>query len=1231
MAAASKDTRTTMSKHEIVNIEDFAKPAFLEYAMSVVLQRAIPEVADGLKPVHRRILYAMSELGLMPATAKPKKSARVVGDCFVAGSIAHTSTGLKSIEDIEIGESVRMPNGANSKVVAAFHNPPSPIVSVNLSNGSSLKTTEGQLFRVIDENLEISWARADCLDGKRILASSPNSLGFAGPHPDHAKAKMAYAMGLLVAEGYLTDRGRSGRVGISMIDREPLDVLASVCEDASVKHHWSVKLPRQSHHKSQDTLRFSGFDEAIAVCMDKSNAKQVPKWVLEDRRLFAPFIGGFMDGDGYIRCAKSRREIVLSTTSGLLAQQLSTMIMDCGIHGFILETPPHKRKPANFLLYQLTFTGSNASLLSAGIEPWTMVQAKKMKLRAARDFSGRELNTYSGSISSRVIWDEFSKNHLGSGWFIDKDGAKFRSGIHYPSGSKIRYSSDLRDKSLSYRQMEDHGILAKLDRIGSPLAPKIKAIFANYSVLTVLSVQPAAVAETYDIQIADDSHEFLVQGCAVHNCIGKYHPHGDSAVYEAMVRMAQPFAMRYPLVQGEGNFGSRDGDNAAAMRYTEAKLAPIAGALLDELSPATVEFRSNYDNTMEEPVTLPSRLPFALLNGGEGIAVGMASFLLPHNLREVVEGAKLLLAKPKATIDELMAHIPGPDFPTYGVVISSQADIRKAYAEGRGSIRLRSRWKTEAVGKRWRLVFTELPQPTSTAKIMLQIDELLDPKPREKNGKKLPLTAEQSRLKKLFGDLIDVYIDNSDKTDPVRLVIEPKDKKIDPDALAMLLCAHTELEMNVSPNIVMVDSKGTPRQGSLVDWLGQWCEYRLLTVRRRTIDEKAKLDHRLHILAGRLLILNHIDEAIALIRSSLSPREDLMKRFGLDEIQADDVLSMQLRAIGRLDHQKLVDEQTDKTAESIRLGKLLADEKAMRKLIIKELDADSKAFGDDRRTELAPAEATTARKQLETGAMSERLAPEPVAIAITERGWLSWRPAKSQEDALTGEYKIKAGDSIRRVLFGDRADQLLLLDATGRAYALRLADLPSKADTQPFTQWFTPAAAIVEGAIGSPASRFVVAGSSGYGFVVEGKDWMNRMTAGKAFLTLAAGDAPLPPLPLPPDVDAGAQVITLASDGRSVVFPLSDIKALPKGKGVGLMGLVKTVSLTDLSLLAADGTAALRLASGKTAKLAKEHWEGVAGARASGKKGRILHKQSPGAVFDRPGREQLTTPVAPVA
>jgi topoisomerase-4 subunit A len=745
--------------------------------------------------------------------------------------------------------------------------------------------------------------------------------------------------------------------------------------------------------------------------------------------------------------------------------------------------------------------------------------------------------------------------------------------------------------------------------------------------------------------------------------IGQVHPHGDGSVYEAMVRLAQPFSQRYPLVQGIGNFGSRDGDSAAAMRYTECKLAPIAATLLDEMDPEVVRFRPNYDNSTMEPAQLPARLPFSLLNGGEGIAVGMASSLLPHNLREVGAAARLFLLNPKLAakkdaLDQVMAVMPAPDFPTGGTLISSPEDIKQVYATGRGAMRLRAHWNVETVGKSWRLVFTEVPQSTNTSKILQQINDLVDPKPREKNGKRLPLTAEQVRLKKIFGDLIDEAIDNSDLNNPIRLLITPKDRKADPQALALLLCAHTELELNASANMVMVDLDGKPRLAGVVEWLSQWCQFRVQTVRLRTISEKAKIDRRLHILAGRLLILDRLEEAIALIRSSDTPKTALMETFGLDDIQAEDVLSMQLRALGRMDHTRLVDEQKNKTAESQRLGGLLDDEKKLRKQIVKELDADVAKFGDERRTRLAPSAfsvAVTARasKASRNGGqpasgveklLAKSTTPEPVALALTERGWLAWRPAKSLEEARMADFKVKSGDVVRQVVLADRSQFFWLLGKSGRVWSLHGSDLPGRADTAPLTQFFDLAAddAFLHLQPADPDASFLVAGEGGYGFITTSSDVINRMKAGKAFLTLAADELPLPPQPLGPavpaaGVDDGRRVVVLSTDGRAVVFPLSDIKQLPKGKGVALIGLAEGAKVSDLAVFSppsAAKEAAVRLvpASGKPTEGLPVSWadlEPQVGGRSAGKKGRNLHKKAPtGGVFVRAGREGPLSPPA---
>lgn len=713
----------------------------------------------------------------------------------------------------------------------------------------------------------------------------------------------------------------------------------------------------------------------------------------------------------------------------------------------------------------------------------------------------------------------------------------------------------------------------------------------------------------------------------VGDVIGKYHPHGDASVYEAMVRMSQHWNMRYPLVLGEGNFGSRDGDSAAAMRYTESKLTPIASALLDELGSETVDFQPNYDNVDMEPVLLPARLPFMLLNGTIGIAVGMQTNPVSHNLREVVEACKLILTKKNTTLDDILEVMPGPDLATSAQIISSPAEIKKVYQDGRGSLRVRGKWHVEYMGKNkkeWQLVITELPPEAYSSKIIEEIEELVNPTPKEKNGKKQPLTAEQQRLKKLFGDMIDEVVDGRDKNHPLNIIISPK-KNTNPETLAMSLCTYTKLEDNITPNLVFVDLEGNPHRSNLLDWMKQWCQYRVDTFRRRITFEKKQVDHRLHILAGRLSILDRIEEVIKVLKKSDEPKQDLMKHFGLDEIQAEDVLEMRLRQLAGLEKTKLLAEQAEKLKEQARLAKLLADEKLLRKEIIKELDADAKAFGDDRRTILEQTSAAASRKDVVAQAAS--LGPEPIGVVLTERGWIAWKPVKTFEEAKSTDYKIKAGDSIKRVYFGDRADNLVLVSQNGRAYSLplRSGELDGKGDTLPLTQFFELETGdrFVEGAIAKPEDKFLVSTTKGFGFVVQASAWINRMKAGKAFMALTEGAIPLPPVPLSSYGNMkDAKVVALSTDGRAVVFPLSEVNEFPKGKGVGLIGLDGAHEMNDVTIHTPQMPASILLPKNKTFVLSEEEAQQMLAKRSSAKKGRALHKHSAKAVFIRPGRDE---------
>lgn len=714
--------------------------------------------------------------------------------------------------------------------------------------------------------------------------------------------------------------------------------------------------------------------------------------------------------------------------------------------------------------------------------------------------------------------------------------------------------------------------------------------------------------------------------------LGKYHPHGDSSVYDAMVRMSQKFVMRYPLVHGEGNFGSRDGDNAAAYRYTEAKLTPISEAFLDELGSNTVDFQANYDGKEEEPVSLPARLPFLLLNGASGIAVGLATEIPSHNLREIGAMARLFLENPKATFDDFMNLVPGPDFATGSQLISSPEEIRKVYQEGRGPLRLRARWKVlgleedqgdekkKSKKKRkedWSIAFTEIPQDTSTAKIIKRIAELMDPIPKEKNGKKLPLSPETLRLKKLFNDWIESVTDSSGKdTGPVYLVVTPKDKSMDPETLAMALFSHTDLEMNFSANFTALDEKGNPVQLSPYEWLRQWCDYRIHTVRRRLEEEKRRVDRRLHLIAGRLSILDKIQEVIQLLLKSDEPKADLMSHFGLDEEQADDVLGITLQQIARLAKVKLEEEQEKLLKEQARLAKILGSDKVLRKQIISELDADIAKFGDDRRTLIESSKASSA--DAVEAATPNIVSHDPIAIALSERGWIAWKPAKTLEEALVDDYKFKTGDKTVRIVYGKRSAELLILDKQGRGYSLSLNELSTKADASPLSTWFDHSSPMVEIVLAHAEDRFLLSGNQGYGFIVKANEWSGNKKAGKAVLTLEENEPPLRPVLIPGKIEEDTQrfLVALSSDGRGVAYSVDQVKNMPKGKGVALIGLAKDCTLLDIALW--DESVGLKGQKGeKVISIKPEIIEEVKGPRSAGRKGKPLSKNAL-ENFDKP-------------
>ncbi len=651
----------------------------------------------------------------------------------------------------------------------------------------------------------------------------------------------------------------------------------------------------------------------------------------------------------------------------------------------------------------------------------------------------------------------------------------------------------------------------------------------------------------------------------VGDVLGKYHPHGDTAAYDALVRMAQSFTLRYPLIDGQGNFGSRDGDGAAAMRYTEARLTPIARLLLDEIGAGTVDFIPNYDGSGAEPALLPARLPMVLLNGASGIAVALATEIPPHNLREVARASIAVVRNPKIGIDELLGLVPGPDFPGGGQIISSATDIAEAYGSGRGSIKVRARHVFEDLARgQWQLVFTELPHGVSTQKVLEEIEELTNPKVRA--GKKA-LSAEQVQLKQLFLSVMDAIRDESGKDAPVRLVVEPKTSKIDQQVLLNTLLAHTGLETGVSINLVMIGRDGRPRQKSLRDILVEWAEFRVATVRRRTAHRLGKVDDRIHILEGRQLILLNIDEVIRIIRNSDEPKPALIEAFKLSDRQAEDILEIRLRQLARLEAIKIEQELATLRKEKGELEGLLANEGALRRLIVREIEADAKQYGDDRRTLIEASARTT---------LDVRVVEEPVTVIVSSRGWVRARQGHGHD---ASQFSFKSGDSYYGTYEVMTTDMVYAIATNGRVYSIPVANLPSaRGDGVPITSFveLEPGARIEHVFAASADASLLLASSSGSGLVCQARDWQNRMRAGKSFFTLDADAVPLRPALFDP---AKSTTVVCLSDGigsgdkgRLLSFGLEEVKVLKNGgRGVALMGLDAKESFRQAIVCGKDG------------------------------------------------------------
>ena len=632
----------------------------------------------------------------------------------------------------------------------------------------------------------------------------------------------------------------------------------------------------------------------------------------------------------------------------------------------------------------------------------------------------------------------------------------------------------------------------------------------------------------------------------VGDVLGRYHPHGDSAAYEALVRMAQDFAQRYPLIDGQGNFGSRDGDGAAAMRYTEARLAKITTLLLDEIDEGTVDFQPNYDGSTEEPKQLPARLPFALLNGASGIAVGMATEIPSHNLREVADACIALIKTPKLSEADLLALLPAPDYPGGGQIISSASDIADAYRTGRGSLKVRARWVIEDLARgQWQLVVNELPPGVSSQRVLEEIEEITNPK--VKAGKKA-LSPDQNQLKATVLSVLDVVRDESSKDAAVRLVFEPKTRAIEQQELITTLLAHTSLETSSSINLTMVGIDGRPVQKSMREMLTEWIDFRQATVLRRSQHRLNKVLDRIHILEGRQLVLLNIDEVIAIIRQSDEPKTALIQRFKLSDRQAEDILEIRLRQLARLEAIKIKQELKELGEEKAKLEEIVGNVTALRRLVVKEIETDAKTFADPRRTLI----------QEEKKAVAEvKVVDEPVTVVVSEKGWVRARNGHSHDPS---SFAFKAGDGLYGTFECRTVDTFIAFGSNGRIYSVPVSLLPgARGDGQPVTTLVDLEAGtqLLHYVAGPANATYLLSSSGGYGFLANIEHMVSRNKSGKAFVTVNEGETMCRPSP----VSGGSgetpwpvavNVACASTGGRFLTFAIGELKTMEKG-GRGLM------------------------------------------------------------------------------
>ncbi|HLA63372.1 MAG TPA: DNA topoisomerase (ATP-hydrolyzing) [Rhodothermales bacterium] len=986
-----------------IPLHETARERYLTYALSVITSRALPDIRDGLKPVQRRILYAMGTNLRLTADARPRKCATIVGECFVAGTRVSTPAGLVPIESLEIGDLVHTQSGVR-RVTQTYVMPSQSLKRVTLRDGRELVCTAGQEFKVLTESLDVVWRRADALaPGDFVICRSAE-----GETAEGLDEERAYLAGLFLADGWVDRSGRGeDRICIGGVERAPLDRAARAIAN------WTGVTPSVVERDGFFTLRLSR-SAANARILDhfvwrdkRAATIRVPEALFSaSRAVLGAFVSGFMDGDGTVH--STRAVLALTSTCEPFLRDLQVILHRAGVFARLVSyatvaAPAHHRTE-----WALEIDGHSLRWLAPDLDLTHPEKRRRLERAVVRDTKQETARLL--PHLGRAVLTEFSERHLGGGWYEGRDGSRVRAGLRYPDGTKLRYSRGLADTfRLHGPQLETLGVRAKMEAIGSRYLDRLGAWEeAGVSFAEVRSVTAAPDEITFDVQVEGD-HEFVAGGVVVHNCMGKYHPHGDTAIYDALVRMAQPFALRAPLVDGHGNFGSLDGDNAAAMRYTEARLTALGASFLEEIRKNTVPFRPTYDGVLSEPVVLPATFPNLLVNGAQGIAVGMATSIPPHNLGEVIDACLRLIRKPSATVADLMESVLAPDFPTGGRILNSAEELRRIYETGDGAIDLRGEYELE--GKN-HIILTSIPYGLSKSDLIEKIADHI-------RAGRVP-------------QIIDI---RDESTEDVRVVLELK-KGASAEAAMAYLFKHTPLQSRFHVNLtclVPTDNPevAAPRKVNLREAIQAFLDFRLETVTRRIQYDLEQLEKRIHILRGFALIFDALDEAIRIIRGS-KDKDDaskkLQKRFGLDDIQAEAVLETKLYRLAKLEIDAILKELAEKEAKAAELRALLADEAARWSLIRQELRVLKGTHNSERRSTVAGPDVV-----LEYTA-EDYIVQEDVYALVTREGWV--KRQRSYTDLAS--VRVREGDEVGWALASSTRSTLGVFTSAGKVYTLRV-------------------------------------------------------------------------------------------------------------------------------------------------------------------------------------------------